>query len=239
MKTHQDAEGREYYLKEGEIHYVDEDKPDPSVPRRRRLIAIGAGLIAVILGFGITQFGGRTASTAPSAADQDLFRTQVALEQTQTALAVTSVKVVVPTQAPVVAVTFTPPIIGGTEALTIAFAKIDPTCTQRYFAGTVNLDVAGTGQAGGGDWSDAFYLYQHPDGTAYNPPQTQQFDLEIDGDRAIKTLRLVDNPPDFNADHRYQVPYNVGEIPRPICFRISDYNVGDNSGEFAITVSST
>lgn len=242
MKTYRDAEGRDYYLKEGEIHYVDDDEPDSSRPRRKGAVVVGVVLILIVIVIGVVKVAGEVSVSSVSAVDPNLFRTQVALEQTQTALAVTPVKEIVPTIAPTVVTTFvpssTPAPFNGTELLTVAFADINATCTQNYYTGVVNLDIAGSGQAGGKNWSDAFYLFEDEKGTAYNPPQTQQFDLEIDRERAIKTLGLLDNPPAYNSDHHYVVSYNLGKFITPICFRISDYNVGDNTGEFQISVSS-
>jgi hypothetical protein len=238
MKTYQDAEGRHYYIKEGEIHYVDDDEPDQSRPRRTPLIAVGIAIVLVVIGIGAAQLVAGAVNTRSSQADLDLFRTQVAIEQTQTAIAITPVQLIAPTLPPRT-VTPTPVPFTGTESLTVDFANINPACTQHQYTGLVNLDVTGSGQAGGKDWSDAFYLYQHSDGTAYDRPQTEMFDLEIDGRRAIETLGLLNNPPAYNPDHHYQVIYNLGKVIKPICFRISDYNVGDNKGEFQITVSSS
>ncbi len=230
MKTYRDAEGRDYYIKEGEIHYVDDDEPDPSPPRRTPLIAAGIGIALLAVGVGVTQLVASAVNTRSSGTDLDLFRTQVAIEQTQTAIAPT---------VPPRTVTATPVPFNGRESLTVDFANINAICTRHQYTGMVNLDLKGSGQAGGRDWSDSFYLYQHQDGTAYEPPQTEMFDLEIDGRRAIETLGLRNNPPAYNPDHHYQVVYNLGKVIKPICFRISDYNVGDNSGAFEITVSSS
>ena len=121
------------------------------------------------------------------------------------------------------------------DKVTVPYTKLEPTCTQFDFQNRVILDIEGTGQAAGDDWSDAFYLYTR-NGEPLNEPLTEMFDLEIDGDRAIYTLGLEDNPPTYNPEHSYSVSYDVGETPRKICFRISDSNVGDNSGAFHITI---
>jgi hypothetical protein len=239
VKTYHDAEGREYYLKEGEIHYLDEDEgePLPSSPRNKLFIAIGAAVVLLIAGIGITQIASRPATVIPATVD---LSTQVALgvQQTQTAMAYMVLNSITPTWAPVEFAS-TPPIVGGSETLTVLFSNDYKTCTEHVYTGLVNLDVSGSGQAGAGDWSDAFYLYQAQDGTLFDPPKLEQFDLEIDGNRAIKTLGLLNNPPVFNADHHYQVSYTIAGLPRYICFRISDTAVMDNSGEFQITVSGT
>lgn len=122
------------------------------------------------------------------------------------------------------------------EVITVPFTKVDATRSKHAYAGVVILVIEGTGQAGGNDSSDAFYLYAHGDGTLYDPPWIEHFDLEIDGQRAIYSLDLLDNPPTFNPDHRYAVEYYVGDTRRPITFRISDSIVDDNTGEFRITI---
>lgn len=122
------------------------------------------------------------------------------------------------------------------EYLSVSFTTLSSTCTQRLYSKNVFLFIQGEGQAAGEDWSDAFYLYTR-NGQPLDEPLTEMFDLEIDGDRAIYTLGLEDNPPTYNREHIYQVNYDVGELPRKICFRISDSNVGDNSGAFHITIS--
>jgi hypothetical protein len=251
MKIYHDADGREYYLKEGEIHYIDDDEEAvPSKPRNNNWITAGiviVGLvIAGLLGGGIVTLANRSAAVAPTA-DTNLLRTQIALEQTQTRIASAQTTprptftpgpthTVIPRPSPTPSATVPPP---SSEALTIPFNKLSQTCSVYAYAGTVTLDISGTGQAGGQDWSDAFYLYQHGDGTPYQPPQLEHFDLEIDGQRAIITLGLRDTPPPFQTSHQYTVTYDVGITPRTICFRISDQNVGDNTGEFQITVRRT
>ncbi|MFN8374151.1 MAG: hypothetical protein U0694_14900 [Anaerolineae bacterium] len=126
----------------------------------------------------------------------------------------------------------------GSETLTIAFDQIEPTYTQNSYRGMVTLIISGTGQAGGTDWSDAFYLYRRGDGSAYDPPLLQHFDLEIDGQRAIETLGLLENPPAYSPDHSYTVTYDLGTQARRIAFRISDAVVGDNTGAFHIEILS-
>lgn len=122
------------------------------------------------------------------------------------------------------------------ETLIVPFNQIRPTYTEQAYSGTVRLVIEGSGQAGGQDYSDAFYLYAYSDGSPYNPPWLEHFDLEIDGQRAIYTLNLLDNPPAYNPDHIYTVEYDAGEIPRLMTFRISDSIVDDNTGQFRITV---
>jgi hypothetical protein len=131
-----------------------------------------------------------------------------------------------------------PPSIGASfgESIAVPFNKIEPTYTQKLYSATLTLIISGTGQAGGTDWSDAFYLYAHGDGTPYEPPITEHFDLEIDGQRAIITLGLRENPPPYSSYHVYTVTYNVGAGARPIAFRISDSIVDDNTGEFNIEI---
>jgi hypothetical protein len=60
--------------------------------------------------------------------------------------------------------------------------------------------------------------------------------LEIDGQRAIYTLGLLENPPTYSRDHVYNVTYDVGAEARRIAFRIADTVVGDNTGEFRIEI---
>ena len=122
------------------------------------------------------------------------------------------------------------------EVVIVPFNEIEATFTQRTYQGVVRLNIEGIGQAGGADYSDAFYLFAHADGSLYDPPQLEHFDLEIDGQRAIYTLGLLDNPPIFNPEHRYSVDYAIGDEARTIAFRISDSIVDDNTGEFRITI---
>jgi hypothetical protein len=121
------------------------------------------------------------------------------------------------------------------ETITIPFDKIETTYSQYAYQDRVTLVIAGTGQAAGSDFSDAFYQFtQH--GQPLAQPLLGQFDLEIDGQRAIDTLGLRENPPTYTRSHRYTVTYNVGETPRSIAFRISDSIVDDNSGTFTIQI---
>ena len=122
------------------------------------------------------------------------------------------------------------------EVLMVPFDKLEPTYSAQTYSGKVGLIISGTGQAGGTDYSDAFYLYETGEGASYLPPLTHQFDLEIDGDRAINTLGLSENPPSYSSDHVYQVTYDVGPEPRQIAFRISDSVVNDNTGQFEIKI---
>jgi hypothetical protein len=131
---------------------------------------------------------------------------------------------------------FDVPQAANGEILTVPFSRLEPTYTQHAYDGVVTLVISGTGQAGGTDWSDAFYLYMHSDGTLYDPPQLEHFDLEIDGERAIAALDRVENPPPFSRDHVYHVTYDVGSEARRIAFRISDSLVDDNKGEFRIEI---
>ena len=122
------------------------------------------------------------------------------------------------------------------ETVVVPFDRAESTLTQNLYDGQVILRISGTGQAGGKDYSDAFYLYQQSDGTSYFPPQLEHFDLEIDGDRAIRTLGPIEKPPSYSPDHVYTVHYNVGLTPRPIALRISDSVVGDNTGAFQVQI---
>ena len=122
------------------------------------------------------------------------------------------------------------------EIVIVPFRRLEPTVTEQLFTGKITLVISGSGQAGGTDYSDAFYLYQHGDGVAYDPPQLEHFDLEIDGQRAIYTLGLLENPPPYAPDHVYQVVYDVGPVPRQIKLRISDEIVDDNFGAFRIEI---
>ena len=121
------------------------------------------------------------------------------------------------------------------ERVIVPFDEINPTATSNLYSGMVRLNISGTGQAAGNDWSDAFYQYTQ-NGNRLKVPLTEHFDLEIDGDRAIYALELLDDPPPYNPDHEYTVSYDVGSEPRTIEFRVSDSNVDDNSGQFEIEV---
>jgi hypothetical protein len=80
-------------------------------------------------------------------------------------------------------------------------------------------------------------LYTDSAGRPLEVPQMQMFDLEIDGQRALITLGLQDDPPPFaRDDHLYSVIYDVGSKPRRIAFRISDSTTADNTGQFIITL---
>jgi hypothetical protein len=123
----------------------------------------------------------------------------------------------------------------ATETLVVPFSKLEATWTTHAYSGEVTLTLSGIGQAGGAEYSDAFYLYTS-NGVLSPTPRTHDFDLEIDGQRAIITLNLEDNPPPFNPDHVYVVTYDVGELPRRIAFRQTDLYTSDNSGEYQVIV---
>ncbi|HEX2906371.1 MAG TPA: hypothetical protein VHO69_05880 [Phototrophicaceae bacterium] len=122
------------------------------------------------------------------------------------------------------------------ETVLVPFDQFPLTYTKQNYSGEVTLKIYGSGQAGGKDYSDAFYLYKRADGTPVNPPHIQEFDLELDGQRAIETLGLVQNPPPYSPEHVYEVRYNVGSEPRPLAFRIADSVVDDNNGQFVIEI---
>jgi hypothetical protein len=122
-----------------------------------------------------------------------------------------------------------------TETFIVPFSKLEATWTTHIYSGEVTLTLSGVGQAGGVDYSDAFYLYTE-NGEPRQQPKTHDFDLEIDGQRAIITLGLEDNPPPFNTDHVYVVTYDLGEMSRRIAFRQTDLYTSDNSGEYQIKV---
>jgi hypothetical protein len=124
----------------------------------------------------------------------------------------------------------------GQEMLVIPFNKLQPTLTEHRYTNKVTLTISGTGQAGGKNHSDAFYLYADENGEPYKVPVKEAFDLEIDGQRAIITLGLRTNPPSLSPDHTYTVIYDVGAEARQIAFRISDSVVSDNTGQFMIKV---
>lgn len=123
------------------------------------------------------------------------------------------------------------------ETVIVPFNNIEPTWTEFTYSGPVQLVIRGTGQASGTEYSDAFYLYTDGEGRLVSEPRTAMFDLEIDGDRAIYTLGLTENPPPFSPEHVYRVVYDVGPEARQIAFRISDSIVDDNTGEFAIEIT--
>src|SRR5262249_35666117 len=93
------------------------------------------------------------------------------------------------------------PVYGpfDSETLIVPFNKPDVTWTTGTYTCNVHLKIEGTGQAAGNDFSDAFYQYTQ-NGQPLETPLTHQFDLEIDGDRAIITLDLEDNPPPYNPE---------------------------------------
>jgi len=128
------------------------------------------------------------------------------------------------------------PLRGLAEVLTVDFNQVGPTYTEYLYSGEVTLVLEGTGQAAGTASSDAFYLYTDDAGNPLPVPQTEMFDLEIDGQRAIYTLGLLADPPPFNPNHLYAVRYDVGPVARRIAFRVSDLTTNDNAGAFRITI---
>jgi hypothetical protein len=122
------------------------------------------------------------------------------------------------------------------ETLVIPFDRGEPTTTEFYYWDKVRLVIEGTGQVAGTAYSDAFYLYTDANGQPLETPQTGMFDLEIDGERAIKALGLTDEPPPYEQKHLYAVIYDAGPRARRITFRISDESAGDNTGALTITV---
>lgn len=122
----------------------------------------------------------------------------------------------------------------ATEMLIVPFDRAEATTTELDYQGMVQLQISGSGQAAGNSSSDAFYLFTDEAGEPRDPPETEMFDLEIDGERAI--YQIASDLPAYNPDHVYSVYYNVGSTARRIAFRISDDVVGDNSGQFTITV---
>ena len=121
------------------------------------------------------------------------------------------------------------------ETIIVPFNKLEATYSEQAYQGRVTLVLSGTGQAAGSDFSDAFYQFTQ-NSQPLAQPLLGQFDLEIDGQRAIDTLGLRENPPAYTSSHRYFVTYDVGETPRRIAFRISDSIVDDNSGSFTIPI---
>ncbi len=121
-----------------------------------------------------------------------------------------------------------------TETLVVPFDRGEATITKFQYWGSVRIVIEGAGQAAGTAYSDAFYLYTDASGQPLEIRQTAMFDLEIDGQRAISGIE--GDPPPYNNDHLYAVLVDAGPRARHLAFRISDEAVGDNSGQFTITV---
>lgn len=121
----------------------------------------------------------------------------------------------------------------GGEIVTVAFDRPVPVYTEHLYSGTVTLLIHGIGQAGGSDWSDAFYLYERGDGRPFDPPTLGQFAMELDGD--MLHIALGTTPP-YNADHVYRVAYDAGSTPRPLAFRNTDLATTDNRGLYTVEI---
>lgn len=115
----------------------------------------------------------------------------------------------------------------------VPFTSGSPVYTQAVYSGIVTLIIRGTGQAGGEDYSDAFYLYEYPDHSPYVPPILGDFHMELDGGKIHEVLNYA---PDYAYDHVYRVNYDVGSKPRRIGFRNTDLATGDNTGTYYVEV---
>ena len=125
----------------------------------------------------------------------------------------------------------------GGEMVVVPFTSGSPIYTDKLYSGNVTLLICGTGQAGGQDTSDAFYLYERGDHSPYVPPVLGDFAMELDGQKIHEMVGIV--IPAYASDHHYRVTYNVGPEPRRIGFRNTDLSTGDNSGAYYVEVISS
>lgn len=120
------------------------------------------------------------------------------------------------------------------EELIVPFKNgVNGAVTQQTYSGIVELTVSGTGQAAGTTYSDAFYLYEHRDGTPMLPEHPDEFILTINSELAHNYL-VDDEIPTYNEDHIYT--FEINAPGGPLLFGVMDGFAGDNSGSYEISI---
>jgi hypothetical protein len=116
------------------------------------------------------------------------------------------------------------PFTGGTLAVTSALT----------YTGLDTVTVSGVGQASGGTYSDAFYLFADSNGNPITPQHpTGQYNwvLCINGQRA-ELLIPGQQVPAYRPDHRYRFQINAPD--GLLTFGVNDGYGPDNTGQYII-----
>lgn len=160
----------------------------------------------------------------------------------------TPTEVVIPTDTPVSA-TETPlptmptvmpsptptPVSGSSLVVPFAMGTAGVT-TDLSYAGIVPVTVSGSGQASGGSWSDAFYVYTDHEGQEvppWHPTTFYNWSLWINGAPADELV--VGEIPPYNPAHVYTL-----EISAPgglLHFAVGDEAAADNTGAYTVTLA--
>jgi hypothetical protein len=123
------------------------------------------------------------------------------------------------------------------ENLTVPFtAPLPGVSTQNSYSGLIYIQVSGTGEA----WnktgvSDAFYVFQNPDGSFHNPPfhspNFPNWVLWINNSDATNYTPL----PAYNGSHTYA--FCMTAPGGQLSFGVGDNYPQDNSGDYYVYIT--
>ena len=183
-----------------------------------------------------------------TAAETQLTQVQGTVSAQETALA--AAEVTIPSDATPVTKEASPPVAtsspgtsvsaegtrsSGGETLLVPFLRgTEAISTTRSYDGEITLIVEGTGQAGAGAWSDAFYIFSDSAEEPITPiviREAENLTLWINGRPATD---WVDPLPPYNVEHTYT--FDIEAPGGPLSFAVGDTAPEDNRGNFTITV---
>jgi parallel beta-helix repeat protein len=102
------------------------------------------------------------------------------------------------------------------------------------YKGLNTVTVHDVGQASGGDFSDAFYVFADRDGnpiTPYHPTEPYNWVLSINGQKA-EVFIPDQQVPAYRPDHRYT--FQIYVPTRSLSFGVNDLYTPDNTGRYVI-----
>lgn len=144
---------------------------------------------------------------------------------------------------------------GQTESFSAPLTVFGGTTTTGQWANLVEVEVSGTGSSTPGELTDAFYKLDPADpstelagalqpqglrlsftGCAANvecgAPRIDDFIVFVEGEGAV----VPPHRPTFQSSHTYRLVIDVGATPQFLTLGEGDGGVGDNSGQFDITL---
>jgi hypothetical protein len=131
------------------------------------------------------------------------------------------------------------------ETLTAAFTPADGGVTVSSYKGYVLLHITGVGQAYGGTYNDAFYLYTAPFSSPQNGHDGGYYQLAF-GSTTLTEFSLGSNAknflvgsvPPYSAAHDYTVILDTKlATPGQLHFGVTDGGYSDNTGAYTIEVA--
>lgn len=123
----------------------------------------------------------------------------------------------------------------GGENLTAQFTGgVNAVASALTYRGLDTVTVSGVGQASGGDYSDAFYIFADGNGnpiTPWHPTGQYNWLLSINGAHAEALIR-DQHVPAYRLDHRYT--FQIIAPAGGLTFGVGDAYTADNTGRYVI-----